>query len=84
MGKVKDKGPATLHVTSAERRRFVCTPLSPRFNWLTIPRAYSKDAAADEMAVNDAYVPPVNAYTPSKAKAGDVEDATLPREKTSN
>ena len=54
------------------------------FNWLTIPCAYSKDAVAGEMAVNDVYVPPVNAYTPYKAKAGDVENATLPREKTSN
>lgn len=81
---MKDSDPATLHVTSAEQRRFVCTPLSPLFNWLRITRAHSKDAVAEEMVVNGAYVLQVNAYTLSKAKAGDVEDATLPREKTSN
>ena len=45
-------------------------------------RTYSKDVVADEMAVNDVYVLKVNAYTLCKAKGGDVEDVTLPREKT--
>ena len=69
-----DKDLATPHATSAERRRFVCTPLSPTFDELIILRACSKDAVADEMVVNDASVPQVNACTPFKAKEGDVEE----------
>ena len=84
MGKAKGRDPATLHVTNAGRKRFVYPLLSPAFDWLTVFRPYSKDAAADEMAVNDAYVPRVNACTRCRANAGDVEGATYPREKTSN
>ena len=83
MGKVKGKDPAIPHVTNVGPRRSVCVPLSPNIDWLTFFRAYSKDAAVDEMGVNDAYGPRVNACTLCKAKAEDVEDATLPREKTS-
>lgn len=57
-------------------------PLSLILDWLILIRAYSNDVVADETVVNDVYVPEVNAYTLCKAKAGDVEGATLPREKT--
>ena len=43
---------------------------------------YSKDVVADEMAVNDVYVLQVNVYTRYKAKGGDAEGVTPPREKT--
>ena len=57
-------------------------PLSLVLDWLTVFRSYSKDAVADEMAVNDVYVLQVNVYTLCKAKGGDVEDVTLPTERT--
>ena len=82
MEKLRDKGPATLRATSAERRRSVCMPLSQLFHWLTLSRACSKDAVADEMAVSDAYVPQANVYILFKAKAGDAEDVFSPKEKT--
>ena len=56
--------------------------LSLVLDWLTVFRSYSKDAVADEMAVNDVYVLQVNVYTLCKAKGGDVEDVTLPRART--
>lgn len=80
---MKDKDPATRHVISAERRRFVCKSFPSLSDWLTTFRVCSKDAVADERVVNDAYVPQVNAFTPCKAKAEGAEDAMLPKEKTS-
>ena len=80
--KEKGKDPATPRVISAEQRRFVSMSSSPRPDWLTISRPCSNDVVADEMVVNDVYVPQVNVYTLYKAKAGDPEDAMLPRVKT--
>ena len=51
-------------------------------DWLMVFRTYSKDAVVDEKAVNDVYVLKVNVYILCKAKAGDVEGETPPREKT--
>lgn len=51
-------------------------------HWLTFSGACSKDAAADEMDVSDAYELQVNVYTPFKAKAGVVEDVSSPKKKT--
>lgn len=82
MGRMTDKGRATLHATNAGQRRFVCMLLPQLSHWLTISGACSKDAVANEMAVSDAYELQVNVYTPFKAKAGAVEDVSPPKEKT--